>query len=1222
MASRKLKGLVSTHHLYRWAGSEVVTFELLEELRSRGVDVSLYCPFVDIGLVRSVVGESVPIIFDPARVDLANYDFVLANHQTPSRYLALQTDETLFGATRPVFIYNHMSPHELFELPGPFCESQFADAILCNSLETERHLAEFGAKFAKSILFQNPAPQRFERCQNSVNPDGPKRLLSVSNHVPAEMAEAFETLKARGIEVTRVGLPDHNRQLLPEDLWGHDAVVTIGKTVQYALRARKPVFCYDIFQGPGWLNSCNYDPAADLNFSGRCHPVQREPGALVQEIEDGFADAAAFSREIKDDALAAYKLEEQVSLLLDEIETKRSARFKNMPAPGKAERDLMKQQMKHESSVYELVDREFGHSNASNASITSVLTQETPFPNLPIEAKVLRRLEPGKAMVVAAFSFRYDAHLVPGLLENLAPSIHAWVAWDDRQADTSFTGDANRQAALHNAALKLGADWILATDPDERFEKDLGIHIDSMTNDHGDVCWTFNCREMFNPTSYRVDGLWRVKPRTRLFPCLPGMQPDAKELHGSWTQNAAKVPIRSSGLDFYHLRMATPERRQHRRDLYAAADPDRRYQAVGYDYICDERGMDLEEIAPGREYAPLFREDNGIWAPPIESVGVPKSDAAHVRLRWAASNMSQNGFAGAFHGVEDAFRQTDRDTDLGLLAASLALEAGRPDDALRLCDEIKGDSETMSCAELIRSRAKTCLGDHEGARSAAVEALVYAPKSSSVRKHVTATLPIAERFAHPKAIWQRWAKGATLHEGSKIATSDIVVVVLGLCAPRELAEAVASLRMQDVTSEIVVVNSGGGNAKAVLRKDLDYIRLIDVPERVFPGCARNIGIDASSAPFVGFLASDCRAGQGWVRLRSERHRAGADVISSAVVPDEPANLYVCVSSAFQHWTRWPEAPADVRALYGNSYSRSLFEKHGYFPVGLRVAEDTYFNKNLPKDTVVDWVPDIQTEHKYPRTFLSLSIDMFKRGYRRADHSPFNSFSTSAELREFLYRWIRNKNRSTHEAILRSAKHPPKRLKSLVRVLRITSRAEVLGIVLGSHKTFRFKSMQNKADKIAAKNPRKATAMHKRASSLMRWHSGCQSAYADRLIDQEPTRSDEVVTVLRRATAADPRNSEPIQNLVTFLEREGRYAEAFDEIEHACDLSPRQPDFWWARNRLAETMGMHWEALYSLHRLLSFKPDDADVHEALASLHRRTGNTDQLSHRTRLSKALK
>jgi hypothetical protein len=69
-----------------------------------------------------------------------------------------------------------------------------------------------------------------------------------------------------------------------------DAVMTIGKTVQYGLCAGKPVYCYDYFGGPGWLNEDNLQAARFHNFSGRGFAT-RSAQSIAREIRDDFAEA-------------------------------------------------------------------------------------------------------------------------------------------------------------------------------------------------------------------------------------------------------------------------------------------------------------------------------------------------------------------------------------------------------------------------------------------------------------------------------------------------------------------------------------------------------------------------------------------------------------------------------------------------------------------------------------------------------------------------------------------------------------------------------------------------------------------------------------------------------------------------------------------------------------------------------------------------------------------
>ena len=73
-------------------------------------------------------------------------------------------------------------------------------------------------------------------------------------------------------------------------LSGYDAVVTIGKTVQYAVRGALPVYCYDHFGGPGWLTEENFGAARWRNFSGRGFEKKSGP-MIASEILEGFDKA-------------------------------------------------------------------------------------------------------------------------------------------------------------------------------------------------------------------------------------------------------------------------------------------------------------------------------------------------------------------------------------------------------------------------------------------------------------------------------------------------------------------------------------------------------------------------------------------------------------------------------------------------------------------------------------------------------------------------------------------------------------------------------------------------------------------------------------------------------------------------------------------------------------------------------------------------------------------
>ena len=77
-----------------------------------------------------------------------------------------------------------------------------------------------------------------------------------------------------------------------------------------------------------------------------------------------------------------------------------------------------------------------------------------------------------------------------------------------------------------------------------------------------------------------------------------------------------------------------------------------------------------------------------------------------------------------------------------------------------------------------------------------------------------------------------------------MADGRLGCAVLSVGSPPTLIGAVRSLLEQEPTPEVVVVNSGGGDARAMLGEaDLD-VPVVECSKRLLPGGTRNRGIAA------------------------------------------------------------------------------------------------------------------------------------------------------------------------------------------------------------------------------------------------------------------------------------------------------------------------------------------------------------------------------------------
>lgn len=170
---------------------------------------------------------------------------------------------------------------------------------------------------------------------------------------------------------------------------------------------------------------------------------------------------------------------------------------------------------------------------------------------------------------------------------------------------------------LLRRAQKLGFQWVLVCDADERFEmaflRDLRLIAESLQGGRYNRL-ILSLRELWNhPGQYRIDGIWDRKAVARFFR-LPEQiaLENAQPFHGQWYPDQ----IAASGLglrcryNLYHLKSIRHEDRVRRRDFNNRVDPEKRCQAIGYDYLAEEgEDLRLETIRPGREYQYLSLPD-------------------------------------------------------------------------------------------------------------------------------------------------------------------------------------------------------------------------------------------------------------------------------------------------------------------------------------------------------------------------------------------------------------------------------------------------------------------------------------------------------------------------------------------------------------------------------------------------------------------------------------
>lgn len=278
------KILFTTHHLINYAGSELVIFDLAKEFRNLSYEVTI---------ATFIYGYPIKSLFEDAQLkvvnvlesalDTKNYDIIWAQH-APVLYHVLFEQ----GVVAENIVSSSLSPYEPLETPPLFANE--LSLCLANSEENRKELLSLGVREEITRVFLNSVPDRYFDYYDPDKKGKLKKIMVVSNHVPEEIHEAAALLEQKDITVDIFGIENKFEVITPEKMLQYDAVVTIGRTVQQALSAGVPVYCYDRFGGPGWITRENLDKAEFYNFSGRCTHRKVNGDIIAQEIFQQFAD--------------------------------------------------------------------------------------------------------------------------------------------------------------------------------------------------------------------------------------------------------------------------------------------------------------------------------------------------------------------------------------------------------------------------------------------------------------------------------------------------------------------------------------------------------------------------------------------------------------------------------------------------------------------------------------------------------------------------------------------------------------------------------------------------------------------------------------------------------------------------------------------------------------------------------------------------------------------
>lgn len=661
------KRVLITHpFLYEINGATNVTLELAQFLQDSHAKVKVYTNIFD-NPVKQFFEESkiqVDIASDKPKYHFKDFDYIWINSQTFPVSLLEELSQSKKPTNMPKIIFMHMSAHEDCADEMPYIykfEESLSSLSLFVSEEAFQVNKKYFEKLPKHNYYRNPAPTAY--CLIDKTPKELKKILVVSNHPCQEALEIRKPLAQKDIIVDYLGIIGDRYTMINEKILSeYDAVISIGKTVQYCLVSGIPVYIYDQFGGPGWLNDNNYLKAREKNFSGRGFQT-KTPKKIIDELISGYKSAATYHLNNKPKFQKEYSINQVIPALFKQanLQTKKTTPLSN--ANIAAHRSLLRlveidfnkwhqvyaNNMLHDEykslqqnynslkQSYETLNNKLMSLESENQDLKTIVNSRSVKTWLKLNnithnsiSYIKRTIHNVTKPEIIAVLCVYNEELnIDECLNHIEPYIDKIVILDDGSTDntvkiakkhpkvvkiittqnkTSWQERKNRALILNEAQRlsKRRNSWVLCLDADERFELPFLRNLRKIATrycDNPTTIWV-HFRELWDDIyHYRTDNVWGEKKKDVFFPLSQHMTFNySHEHHIPWHYQELDGKDILTDYNLYHLKMIKPIDRQKRADLYNKLDPNKEMQSIGYDYLTDVTNLSLSNVPDDHPY--------------------------------------------------------------------------------------------------------------------------------------------------------------------------------------------------------------------------------------------------------------------------------------------------------------------------------------------------------------------------------------------------------------------------------------------------------------------------------------------------------------------------------------------------------------------------------------------------------------------------------------------
>ncbi len=238
-----------------------------------------------------------------------------------------------------------------------------------------------------------------------------------------------------------------------------------------------------------------------------------------------------------------------------------------------------------------------------------------------------------------------------------------------------------------------------------------------------------------------------------------------------------------------------------------------------------------------------------------------------------------------------------------------------------------------------------------------------------------------------------------IHNNNLQSNIDLSVIIPSYNHKKYIPNLLGSLKQQKTghNYEVILVDSGNDGTAVLVREDYPWVRLIESDKRLYPGAARNKGIEAARSNLYAFTDTDCTVDVNWIENILSAYKENKSIVVGPILNGTPKSIFGTADYLLECFDFWNAKNGLKIGTVGSGnvfFEKSIFEKYGPLDGFVKGSDSRFFRRTLAAGEIIYWEKNIRIWH-HNRTRLGKVLkNQYKLGIGAAKTGKeFNSRAT-------------------------------------------------------------------------------------------------------------------------------------------------------------------------------------------------------------------------------------